>query len=85
MSRAQYILEQNGHQVNEGDSLDDPELLMEIMEFREELEEITTEKDLVPLKQRNDGKFIYKYKLLAILTLFFFLFFFVRKISTSGG
>lgn len=58
--------------MNEGDSLSDPELLMEVMEFREELEEITTEKDLVPLKQRNDGRFIYKYKLLAILTLFFF-------------
>ncbi|KAG2200756.1 hypothetical protein INT47_002800 [Mucor saturninus] len=57
LSRAQYILEQNGHQVNEGDSLSDPELLMEVMEFREELEEITTEKDLVPLKQRNDEKF----------------------------
>lgn len=55
--------------MNEGDSLSDPELLMEVMEFREELEEITTEKDLVPLKQRNDGKFIYKYKLFAILTL----------------
>lgn len=70
LTRAQYILEQNGHQVNEGDSLSDPGLLMEVMEFREELEEITTERDLVPLKQRNDGRFIYKYKLLAILTLY---------------
>jgi hypothetical protein len=29
---------------------------MEVMEFREELEEVTTEKELIPLKERNDGK-----------------------------
>lgn len=56
LSRAHYILKQNGVQVNEGDSLSDPELLMEVMEFREELEEVSTEKELIPLKERNDGK-----------------------------
>lgn len=55
LTRAQYILEQNGYKINESDSLSDPELLMEVMEFREELEEVTSEKELVPLKERNDG------------------------------
>ncbi|GAA5807573.1 hypothetical protein MFLAVUS_000938 [Mucor flavus] len=57
LSRAQYILEQHGHQVNEGDSLSDPTLLMDVMEFREELEEVTSEADLEPLKKRNDEKY----------------------------
>ncbi|KAI9484051.1 MAG: Co-chaperone HscB, C-terminal oligomerization domain-containing protein [Benjaminiella poitrasii] len=56
LSRAQYILKQQGVEVNEDDSLSDPELLMEVMEFREELEEVENEKDIVPLKERNDGK-----------------------------
>lgn len=59
LSRAQYILEQHGHQVNEGDSLSDPTLLMDVMEFREELEEVTSEADLEPLKKRNDGNCFY--------------------------
>ncbi|CAO3616304.1 unnamed protein product [Mucor hiemalis] len=57
LTRAQYMLEQNGITINESDSLSDPELLMEVMEFREELEEVTSEKELVPLKNRNDDKF----------------------------
>jgi len=57
LSRAQYLLKEQGIQVNEGDSLSDPELLMEVMEFREELEEAQSEADITPLKARNDGKF----------------------------
>lgn len=57
LSRAQYLLKEQGIQVNEGDSLSDPELLMEVMEFREELEEAQSEADIKPLKARNDGKF----------------------------
>lgn len=56
LSRAQYLLKEQGIQVNEGDSLSDPELLMEVMEFREELEEAQSEADIKPLKARNDGK-----------------------------
>ena len=58
LSRAQYLLKQKGIQINEGDSLSDPELLMEVMEFREELEEVTSEAELKPLKERNDGKIL---------------------------
>lgn len=69
LSRAQYILEQYGHQVNEGDSLSDPSLLMDVMEFREELEEVMSEADLEPLKKRNDGNcFLMK------ITCFFFVY-----------
>lgn len=56
LSRSKYLLKEKGVQVNESDSLEDPELLMEVMEFREELEEVTSEKDLLSLKQRNDGR-----------------------------
>ncbi|KAI7903536.1 uncharacterized protein BX663DRAFT_506799 [Cokeromyces recurvatus] len=56
LSRAKYILKQKGIEINEDDSLGDPELLMEVMEFREELEEVVNEKDLIPLKERNDAK-----------------------------
>ncbi|GAN02645.1 co-chaperone Hsc20 [Mucor ambiguus] len=57
LSRAQYLLKEQGIQVNEGDSLSDPELLMEVMEFREELEEAQSEADIKPLKARNDEKY----------------------------
>ncbi|KAI9357533.1 Co-chaperone HscB, C-terminal oligomerization domain-containing protein [Pilaira anomala] len=57
LSRAQYLLEQQGIRVNESDSLSDPELLMDVMEFREELEEVQSEDELGPLKKRNDDKF----------------------------
>jgi molecular chaperone HscB len=50
------MLKEKGYQVNEGDSISDPELLMEVMEFREELEEVGSQKELEPLKERNDGK-----------------------------
>ncbi|CAO0797359.1 unnamed protein product [Mucor circinelloides] len=57
LSRAQYLLKEQGIQVNESDSLSDPELLMEVMEFREELEEAQSEADIKPLKARNDEKY----------------------------
>lgn len=56
LARAQYMLGLKGQHVDETESLHDPELLMEIMEFREELEEASTEDEVAELKQRNDGK-----------------------------
>jgi molecular chaperone HscB len=56
LDRAHYILGENGIKIGEDESLSDPELLMEVMEFREELDEVTSEKELLPLKERNDGK-----------------------------
>ncbi|KAL1933388.1 hypothetical protein VTP01DRAFT_7478 [Rhizomucor pusillus] len=57
LARAQYLLSMRGKQVDESESLHDPELLMEIMEFREELEEAQTEEQVHELKQRNDEKY----------------------------
>ncbi|KAI8890288.1 Co-chaperone Hsc20 [Backusella circina FSU 941] len=57
LDRAHYILGQEGIKISEDESLSDPELLMEVMEFREELDEVTTEKELLPLKERNDEKY----------------------------
>lgn len=65
LSRAHYLLEQQGIKVNESDSLSDPELLMDVMEFREELEEVQSEDELGPLKKRNDGN--YKMKMCVLL------------------
>ncbi|KAG1451053.1 hypothetical protein G6F56_008184 [Rhizopus delemar] len=57
LTRAKYILSQEGHGINEDDSLNDPELLMEVMELREELDEATSEKELKQIKEKNDEKF----------------------------
>ncbi|KAI8078062.1 Co-chaperone HscB, C-terminal oligomerization domain-containing protein [Gilbertella persicaria] len=57
LSRAQYILKQQGIEVSETDSLNHPELLMEVMELREELDEVGSEEELKSLKQRNDEKY----------------------------
>ncbi|KAL0079250.1 HSCB C-terminal oligomerization domain-containing protein [Phycomyces blakesleeanus] len=55
--RAHYMLSLKGKQVSESESLQDPELLMDVMEFREELEEAETEEDVARLKKVNDEKY----------------------------
>jgi molecular chaperone HscB len=57
LARAQYMLALNGVEVAESESLEDPELLMEVMEIREQMEEAETEDDIKKLKQENSGKF----------------------------
>ncbi|KAI8990891.1 Co-chaperone HscB, C-terminal oligomerization domain-containing protein [Mycotypha africana] len=57
LSRAKYMLENLGLPVSESDSLVDPELLMDVMEFREEMEEVQSEEELLPLKERNEEKY----------------------------
>lgn len=56
LSRAQYMLAQQGVEVNEAESLHHPELLMDVMEVREELEEAVSNEDVEVIKQANDGK-----------------------------
>ncbi|KAF7723582.1 hypothetical protein EC973_001823 [Apophysomyces ossiformis] len=56
LSRAQYILALRGLDVGESESLHDPELLMDVMEVREELEEASTESDVNRIKIQNDEK-----------------------------
>ncbi|KAI8581565.1 hypothetical protein K450DRAFT_231935 [Umbelopsis ramanniana AG] len=56
LARAQYMLALNGVEVAESESLEDPELLMEVMEIREQMEEAETEEDIKKLKQENIDK-----------------------------
>lgn len=56
LSRAHYLLEQKGGSEaapGEADSLEDPELLMKVMELREELEEAQTESDIESIREAN--------------------------------
>ncbi|KAI9323632.1 hypothetical protein BX666DRAFT_1847513 [Dichotomocladium elegans] len=57
LARAKYLLEHEGVEVGESDSLDDPALLMEVMEIREELDEASTEEEVQQVKQINDEKY----------------------------
>jgi molecular chaperone HscB len=56
LSRANYMLELLGAPIHETESLNEPELLMEVMEARELLEEAQTEDEVQDLKNVNDGK-----------------------------
>ena len=56
--RAQYILTQNGFPPSETDKLTDRELVMEIMEEREELDEAESLDDVERVRSRNNGKLI---------------------------
>ncbi|EPQ27261.1 uncharacterized protein PFL1_05184 [Pseudozyma flocculosa PF-1] len=52
--RAQYLLERhNAPPVGEADSLEDPELLMEVMELREKLEEAQSEQEATSVREEN--------------------------------
>ncbi|KAG0174551.1 hypothetical protein DFQ28_005887 [Apophysomyces sp. BC1034] len=50
------MLALRGLDVGESESLHDPELLMDVMEVREELEEASTEDDVHRIKLQNDEK-----------------------------
>ncbi|KAK3823685.1 MAG: hypothetical protein JOS17DRAFT_777078 [Linnemannia elongata] len=56
LSRANYILELLGAPIHETESLNEPELLMEVMEARELLEEAQTEDEVQELKNVNDTR-----------------------------
>jgi molecular chaperone HscB len=58
LARAQYMLALNGVEVSESESLEDPELLMEVMEIREEMEEAESEEDIERLKIENTGRYM---------------------------
>lgn len=48
-------LEQNGVSIEEGESLEDPELLMIVMETREALEEAQSESEVDEIRKVNKG------------------------------
>ena len=54
--RAQYLLSQRGIETAEDETakVDDPELLMEVLEAREQIEEAESEEDLVGMKDENE-------------------------------
>lgn len=56
--RAQYLLSLRGIEVAEDETakVEDPDLLMEVLETREMIEEAQSEGELVPLKQENEGR-----------------------------
>lgn len=45
--------------VSESDSLEDPELLMQVMEFRERLEECETEEEAQGIRDENEGESVF--------------------------
>ncbi|SPO31252.1 related to Co-chaperone protein HscB, mitochondrial precursor [Ustilago trichophora] len=54
LPRAHYLLERhNAPEVTESDSLEDPELLMEVMELRERLEEAENEEEAAEVRADN--------------------------------
>ncbi|KAI9259610.1 Co-chaperone HscB, C-terminal oligomerization domain-containing protein [Phascolomyces articulosus] len=57
LARARYMLELEGVEISETESLHEPELLMEVMELREELDEVTNEEELGQVKETNDAKY----------------------------
>ncbi|VDB84485.1 unnamed protein product [Peniophora sp. CBMAI 1063] len=53
LSRAQYILRDHGLDVSETDQVEDPQLLMEILESREALEEAQAQTDVDAIRVEN--------------------------------
>ncbi|KZV77640.1 Co-chaperone Hsc20 [Peniophora sp. CONT] len=56
LSRAQYILREHGLDVSETDQVEDPELLMGILESREALEEAQAQSDVDAIREENAGR-----------------------------
>jgi molecular chaperone HscB len=56
--RAQYLLSLKGVEVAEDETakVDDPELLMEVLDARERIEDAASEEDLVEMKTDNDAR-----------------------------
>ncbi|KAF9432271.1 hypothetical protein BGZ76_011036 [Entomortierella beljakovae] len=56
LSRAIYMLDLLGSPIHETESLNEPELLMEVMEARELLEDAQTEEEVEELKSVNENR-----------------------------
>ena len=54
-TRAEYIMQLEDIHISEHESLDDPELIMEIMEAREELETAENREDVERIREENQG------------------------------
>lgn len=54
--RAEYLLSLGGYATLETDQLENQDLIMEVMEAREELEDLGSEDDVEELRKRNQGE-----------------------------
>lgn len=54
-TRAEYIMQLEDIHISESESLDDPELILEIMEAREELESADSREDVERIREENQG------------------------------
>ena len=53
LERAEYCLGLKGVEIAESESLEDPELLMEVMEVREQVEDANTQREIDQIRQEN--------------------------------
>ncbi|KAJ2452751.1 molecular chaperone [Coemansia sp. RSA 2336] len=56
LQRAHYLLELSGRAVREEDQATDPELLMEVMETREQIEAATSSEQIASLQRHNEAE-----------------------------
>lgn len=54
--RGEYMLAKHGVAIQEEDKMDDPELLMEILEVREALEDAQTAEEVDEIRSNNKGE-----------------------------
>lgn len=77
LQRAHLLLEKFQSSIpSEAESLEDPEVLMEVMELREELEEASTEEEAAQVRAKNKGEYtilIYVMRKTAAHFFFFIL------------
>lgn len=70
LQRAQYILTRQGVPAQGEDTLEDPELLMEVMELREEIENAESQEDVDRVKEENSSgsDFLFLCSMLIMIT-----------------
>ncbi|KAJ2846663.1 molecular chaperone [Coemansia brasiliensis] len=56
LQRAHYLLELSGRAVREEDQVSNPELLMEVMEMREQIEAATNDEQIASLQKHNEAE-----------------------------
>jgi len=54
--RAEYLLSHGGHQTKETDQLESQDLIVEVLEAREELEDATDEASVEAVRQKNQAR-----------------------------
>lgn len=58
LRRVEYILEREGYHVGDHESLEDPEVLMETMEMREQIESAESKEEVERVQAANGGAYI---------------------------